>query len=186
MSLRDLGEHEAEQQSEEDQTEHLALRGVFEDVLGYQAQEHTHHVLLRASRNLLRNFSGVSRETNTIFRRLPIDNARLDGCDQHQPSNDGQQRSQRVVAHRLEAHAPQLRATAHSSHGRNDRRHDQGHDQHLESAQEQRAEEITDRHQASAEQTQISGQEQPQNDGKDEGDEDLPVELQLRHAAERI
>jgi hypothetical protein len=88
----------------------------------------------------------------------------------------------RPVQDGLAAQTPELTGAPEARHAHHDRGHDERNDQHLQGVDEQRPDEVVGAVEGDAEDRAVVACQPAGDDACDDGDEDLPVELELTHA----
>ena len=180
----------AEQDGEEDQTQHLAFHGGLEDILRHHAQENLRDVADAPPLHLRRDFLDRSVQCEQVLGWLTVDVARPDHIDQQQSHEDRGKRRRRIEQQSLAAERAEVTARAYAGNADNNRRGNQRHDDHLQRVEKNRADIVEDGEITDAEQRRLDAggleavEDDPANDrSKDDGDQDLPVQFELGHTS---
>src|SRR5690606_22505808 len=104
---------------------------------------------------------------------------RMKSEHQHEPDEDRNERRRHVKDAGHKAQASHIRAGANTRHASDNRGHDEGHDEHLESAQEQLPQKSEDARKLDPKEPRLCIEDRTHDDGKPESDEDLPVNFEL-------
>jgi hypothetical protein len=167
----------AEQQAEENQSQHLTLRGRRDDVGRNHAQEDVHHVADTTTLDPLRDGIDVFGYRQDIAGRLAIDDAGGNDIDQQQTHKNGEQAGGHVIQQCLAtepAHGPAFPDAGYTG---NDRGEDQRHDEHFQGIQEQLAEKDVDVVETQPEQAAVHAGQLAGDDGQYQGEQDLPMQF---------
>jgi hypothetical protein len=167
----------AEQQAEENQTQHLALRGRRDDIGRNHSQEDVHHVADTTTFYALRNDIDVFGYRQDVAGRLAIDDAGGNDIDQQQTHKDGEQAGGHVIQQGLATEPTHGPAFPDAGNAGNDRGQDQRHDEHFQGIQKQLAEKDIDIVETQPEQAAFHAGQLTSDDSQYQGEQDLPVKF---------